>query len=128
MAITRLETGSVETNETERLIGSNKVAGSDVYNPRGEHLGTIYNLMIDKFNGTVAYAVMNFGGFLGIGERYHPLPWKSLTYDTGLGGYVVDVDRQRLSDAPHYAPGEDPFRDPKYGRQVYDYYNVPWYL
>jgi len=58
--------------------------------------------MIDKDTGQVAYAVMSFGGFLGIGESYHPLPWKLLTYDTRLGGYVVDLDRSRLEGAPSY--------------------------
>jgi hypothetical protein len=119
---------SVELDESVRLIASNKVAGSSVYNAAGEQLGTIYNLMIDKFKGNVAYAVMNFGGFLGIGESYYPLPWKALTYDTSLGGYVVDIDRQRLTNAPRYGREEDPFRDPDYGRRIYDYYNIPWYI
>jgi hypothetical protein len=119
---------SVELDESIRLIASNKVAGTSVYNRAGEQLGSIYNLMIDKFNGSVAYAVMNFGGFLGIGESYYPLPWKALTYDTSLSGYVVDIDRERLTNAPRYGREEDPFRDPDYGRRIYDYYNVPWYM
>jgi hypothetical protein len=71
---------------------------------------------------------MNFGGFLGIDERYHPLPWKVLTYDTRLGGYVVDLTRDQLEKAPHYALEDTPWADPKYGHSVYDYYNVPWYM
>ena len=88
--------GAVATDETDRLISSDKVVGTAVYNRRGEHLGSVYNLMIDKHSGQVAYAVMSFGGFLGMGESYHPLPWRVLTYDTGRGGYVVDLDRSRL--------------------------------
>jgi hypothetical protein len=65
--------------------------------------------MIDKYSGQVAYAVMSFGGFLGIGERYHALPWRMLTYDTGLGGYVVDVTREQLERAPTYARDETPW-------------------
>jgi hypothetical protein len=118
----------VELDESNRLIASNKVTGTNVYNRLGDRLGSIYNLMIDKFSGNVAYAVMNFGGFLGIGESYYPIPWKLLTYDPSLGGYVVDIDRERLTTAPHYGREEAPFGEPEYGRRVYDYYNVPWYL
>ena len=82
--------------------------------------------MIDKYSGQVAYAVMSFGGFLGIGERYHPLPWRALTYDTGLGGYVVDVSREQLEGAPSYGRDEAPWGDPAYGRGVSDYYGLPY--
>jgi PRC-barrel domain len=112
----------VATDETARLIASNKVEGTAVYNRQGEHLGAVYNFMVDKFTGQVAYAVMSFGGFLGLGESYHPLPWKSLTYDRRLGGYVVDLDKDRLEQAPRYGAGEDPFADPDYGRRLEDYY------
>ena len=74
----------------------------------GEHLGSIHHLMIDKFTGHVEYAVMSFGGFLGMGESYHPLPWKSLTYSTNLGGYCVDLDRTRLEGSPHYTMSTQP--------------------
>ena len=53
---------------------------------------------VDKYTGQVAYAVMSFGGFLGLGESYDPLPWKVLTYDTRLEGYVIDLDRERLKN------------------------------
>ena len=66
--------GGVAVNETDRLIASDKVEGTAVYDRQSNHLGSVYNVMIDKFSGQVAYAVMSFGGFLGIGERYHPLP------------------------------------------------------
>ena len=117
--------GTVAVDETSRLIASDKVEGTAVYNAQGERMGSIYTVMIDKFTGQVAYAVMSFGGFLSIGERYHPLPWKALTYDTRLGGYVVDVARDRLTDAPSYGRDETPWSDPAYGRRVGDYYGVP---
>ncbi|MGH6919565.1 MAG: PRC-barrel domain-containing protein, partial [Geminicoccaceae bacterium] len=66
---------AVATEETVDLIAADKVKGTSVYNPQGEKLGSIYGLMIDKLSGRVIYAVMSFGGFLGIGDRYHPLPW-----------------------------------------------------
>jgi hypothetical protein len=77
---------SVATDETSTLISSDKVEGTAVYNREGEKLGSIHTLMIDKMSGKVAYAVMSFGGFLGIGDRYHPLPWNVLDYETSQGG------------------------------------------
>jgi hypothetical protein len=123
----------IATDETTRLIASNKVEGTEVYNRQGEHLGEVYNFMVDKFTGQVSYAVgqvsyavMSFGGFLGIGERYHPLPWKVLTYDTTMGGYVVDLSKSKLEGAPTYAADEDPWTRPAFGRDVYGYYGVPY--
>ena len=79
--------------------------------------------MVDKRSGQVEYAVMSFGGFLGIGDSYHPLPWKSLKYDTSMGGYVVDLDKNRLQGAPSYASSETPdWSDPSYSRRIDDYY------
>lgn len=114
----------IAVDETRRLIASNKVEGTAVFDRAGESLGTIYNFMVDKVSGQVAYAVMSFGGFLGIGESYHPLPWRALRYDVRLGGYVVDIDRTRLAEAPRHGPGEDPFADDEYGRRVDAYYRT----
>jgi hypothetical protein len=114
----------VAVEETRRLIASNKVEGTPVFNRSGEALGTIYNFMVDKVTGQVAYAVMSFGGFLGIGETYHPLPWRALTYDTRLGGYVVDIDKDRLAEAPRHGAGDDPFTDNEYGAKVDAYYKT----
>ena len=114
---------SVETDETSNLISSDKVDGTAVYNREGEKLGSIHSVMIDKISGKVAYAVMSFGGFLGMGDSYHPLPWHVLTYDTGQGGYVVDLDRNKLEEAPTYATSETPnWSDRRWGQQVHDYY------
>ena len=118
--------GAVATDETDRLISSDKVVGTAVYNPQGEHLGSVYNVMVDKISGQVAYAVMSFGGFLGIGESYHPLPWRLLKYDVRQGGYVVDLDRRRLEGAPSYTASSLPnWSDHTYGHRVDDYYGVP---
>lgn len=116
----------VAVNETDRLISSDKVEGAAVYNRAADRLGSVYTVMIDKVSGQVAYAVMSFGGFLGIGERYHPLPWKALTYDTNLDGYVVDVSHEQLERAPSYARDEAPWATPGYGRSVSDYYGMPY--
>jgi hypothetical protein len=73
------ENRNIATDETSSLISSDKVEGTAVYDRRGEKLGSIHSVMIDNMSGKVAYAVMSFGGFLGIGDRYHPLPWHVLT-------------------------------------------------
>ena len=116
---------SVATDETSTLISSDKVEGTAVYNREGEKLGSIHTVMIDKVSGKVAYAVMSFGGFLGIGDRYHPLPWNMLTYDTGQGGYVVNLDQNQLKGAPTYGTSETPnWSDRSWGQQVHDYYGT----
>jgi hypothetical protein len=116
--------GEVATDETRNLISADKVVGTTVYNHQGENLGSVYGLMLNKLNGQVAYAIMSFGGFLGIGESYHPLPWRVLSYDTNLGGYVVDIDRNRLEGAPHYTAANQPDWA-TYGDRVDAYYMVP---
>jgi sporulation protein YlmC with PRC-barrel domain len=113
----------VEASETNRLISSEKVEGTAVYNTRGEKLGSIQHLMIDKFTGHVEYAVMSFGGFLGIGEDYYPLPWRKLTYDTRLSGYCVDLDRTRLEKAPAYTMSNQPdWSDRAYRTRINEYW------
>jgi hypothetical protein len=113
-------------DETDRLISSEKVDGTAVYNPEGERLGEIHHVMIDKYTGQVDYAVMSFGGILGIGESYHPLPWRLLTYDTGVGGYVVDLDARQLEAAPRYTMSSQPdWSDPDYRDRIDEYWMVP---
>jgi hypothetical protein len=128
MMQTSTAASTVATDETDRLISCDKVVGTAVYNLQGEHLGSIYSLMIDKISGQVAYAVMSFGGFLGIGESYHPLPWKMLKYDVRQGGYVVDLDRRRLEGAPSYTTSDLPnWSDRAYVHRIDDYYGAPPY-
>ncbi len=115
-------TNEPATDETHRLIASNKVEGTAVYSPDGESIGSVHNFMVDKVSGKVSYAVLSFGGFLGIGERYHPLPWEALKYDPDFGGYVVNVTRDQLEGAPSYAREDDPWSDPKYGTRVHGHY------
>src|SRR5690349_2711959 len=117
--------GEVATDETEHLISSSKVEGTAVYDRRGERLGTVSSFMVNKYTGQVAYAVMSFGGFLGMGRSCHPLPWKALSYDTGKGGYVVDLDKGTLEAGPSYATGENPTWNQAYGRSIDAYYERP---
>jgi PRC-barrel domain len=113
----------IETHETRDLIASDKVAGTSVYDRNANKLGSVSNLMLDKRSGQVAYAVLSFGGFLGMGSSYHPLPWNQLHYDPNQGGYVVDLTKEQLEGAPTYAdPHEARWDDPTYGRGIDDYY------
>lgn len=88
------------------LITSSRVKSSDVYNTAGERIGHVEDLSIEKVSGQVRYALMSFGGFLGIGDKLHPLPWQVLRYDTGKDGYVVPLDKAALSNAPSYSSEE----------------------
>ena len=120
--------GGTVIEETARLISSDKVEGTAVFNLQGERLGSVNNFMVDKVTGQVAYANMSFGGVLGMGKKYHPLPWRVLTYDTSLGGYVVDLDRTVLEGAPVYDHADDPnWSDRSYGKRIDDYYGMPSY-
>ncbi|HEX3861816.1 MAG TPA: PRC-barrel domain-containing protein [Stellaceae bacterium] len=124
METTAVPGSTVVTEESVNLISADKVVGTAVYNRREEKLGSVYALMLNKTNGQVAYAVMSFGGFLGIGESYHPLPWRILSYDRRLGGYVVDLDRRRLEGAPTYTPANEPdWRT--YPERIDAYYAIP---
>ena len=125
MAIEERDAQRVAKDETSTMISSDKVEGTTVYNTRDEKLGSIETVMIDKQSGQVRYAVMSFGGFLGMGEDYHPLPWDVLKYDTRRDGYVVDLDKDRLEKAPHYS-GRDVSRwdNPSWGRATDEYYGV----
>jgi hypothetical protein len=71
--------------ETVSLIGSDKVEGTPVYGRDDNKIGTVQRVMLDKISGKVAYAVISFGGFLGMGEDYFPMPWASLKYDNRAG-------------------------------------------
>lgn len=107
-------------------ISSSKVEGTDVYNLDGDKLGSIDDLVIDKRTGHVRYAALEFGGFLGLGTDRYPLPWNMLKYDTTKDGYVVNLDRDLLTDAPRYAKGAEPTYTDDYGRSVYGHYGFNW--
>jgi hypothetical protein len=125
---TATTTSGTAIEETDRLIASDKVEGTAVYNRQRERLGTVHNFMVDKSTGRVAYAVMSFGGFLGMGESYHPLPWRVLTYDTSQGGFVIDLDKSRLAKAPSYTASNVPnWSDRAYGNRIDDYYGMSSY-
>jgi hypothetical protein len=117
---------ATEARETAGLIGSDKVEGTYVYDAKGENIGSIERVMIEKVSGQVAYAVLQFGGFLGIGSDYYPIPWQSLKYDTSLGGYRTNITEEQLKGAPKYSGTSWDWEDRARGRQVYDYYGASW--
>ncbi len=115
---------------SRRLISSSKVEGTAVYNADGEKLGTVECLMIHKEKGSVAYAVMSFGGFLGLGEKRHPVPWQSMVYDTTKEGYVVNLSKDELKAAPNLDPGEyGQLGERDYEEMVFTHYKAePYWL
>ena len=120
-------TTSAETRETASLIGSDKVEGTAVYGADHEKIGSIERVMIDKIGGKVAYAVLSFGGFLGLGEDYYPVPWQTLKYDTKLGGYVIDLTRDELEGAPKYSESQGWNWSRENDRKVYGHYGAEPY-
>ena len=110
------------------VIAADKVEGTAVYNMAGDKVGTIKNVMIDKLSGKVVYATLAFGGVLGVGAKYHALPWNVLTYNTDLGGYQLDIDREKLEAGPAETEEEltRKLGDKDWGRKVYDYYGSSW--
>src|SRR5271168_3375176 len=117
--------GAGHQRETSTMIAASKVNGTKVCNAAGESLGSIYDVMLDKQSGHVTYAVMSFGGFLGIGEKYHPLPWDQLTYSTAQDGYVVNLDKRTLENAPSFGTADVPdWSSPTYRTGIDDYYQA----
>ena len=117
---------AIEDKEQGNLIGSDKVEGTAVYGANSEKIGSIERVMIDKPSGKVSYAVLAFGGFLGVGHDHYPLPWQSLKYNTQLGGYQTMVTEDQIKGAPKYARDDEwNWSDTGRTRAVNDYYGVP---
>jgi len=115
---------SLKKDETPSLIAADKVSGTSVHTPAGEKVGSIENVMIDKMSGHVEYAVLAFGGMLGMGQSRRALPWSILQYDTNQGAYVVNIDPEMLKEAPDYEDDDDAstWSDPEWRRGVDEYY------
>ena len=122
--MTMASSTTVDRRETASLIGSDKVDGTAVYGMDQQRIGSIQRVMIDKISGKVAYAVMSFGGFLGIGEDYFPVPWSTLNYDTNLGGYRVNFTNDQLKGAPKFSSSTDWGWNRENDKKVYDYYRA----
>jgi hypothetical protein len=107
------------------LIASDRVEGTVVRRPSGEKIGSIERLMIDKLSGKVAYAVLSFGGFLGLGEKHLPIPWDKMKYDPTIEAYAIDIADEELAKAPSYAADKEfDWGDRSRERQLHDFYKA----
>jgi sporulation protein YlmC with PRC-barrel domain len=109
-------------------IRASKVIGTSVYNNSGEKIGKVEDVVLDKLSNNIMFAVVGFGGFLGMNEKFHPLPWSTLDYQQGKDGYVVNLSKDQLKAAP--AEDIDTLtREDGMGLRdrVYDYYQAPRY-
>ncbi|UUJ40823.1 PRC-barrel domain-containing protein [Pseudomonas extremaustralis] len=108
-------------------MGADTLIGNDVYNTQNEDLGDIKEIMLDTASGKVAYAVLSFGGFLGMGEKLFAVPWAALRLDTVNKRFVLDAGKDRLKNAPGFDKDNWPnMSDPTWGRGVHDYYGTTW--
>jgi len=114
------------TVQAHRLVSSDRVIGTDVYGVGGdEAIGQIDHLFIEKVSGRIAYAIMNFGGFLGLAHKYYPIPWTALKYDTELGGYRTGITESQLRDAPEFS--DDMLEDRDWEIRTHEHYGVTPY-
>jgi sporulation protein YlmC with PRC-barrel domain len=107
------------------LMGANTLIGNEVYNLEEDHLGEIKEIMLDTADGAVAYAVLSYGGVLGMGDKLFAVPWNALKLDTVQKRFVLDVDKDRLKDAPGFDKNAWPsMADRQWGSAVHDYYGT----
>jgi len=106
-------------------MGANTLIGNDVYNHKAEDLGDIKEIMLDMRSGKVGYAVLSFGGFLGMGEKLFAVPWNALTLDTKNKRFVLNVEKDRLKDAPGFDKDKWPnMADQSWAREIHSYYGT----
>jgi sporulation protein YlmC with PRC-barrel domain len=116
-------TGDRGTNEYRRVLSASSITGDRVVNRAGEDLGKIHELMVDVESGRVAYAVLSFGGFLGMGDKLFAIPWNRLTVDEANKQLLLDVDRETLERAPGFDKDNWPdMSDTNWGSDIYNYY------
>jgi len=110
------------------LIRGNTFIGADVQNPQGQNLGDIKDIVIDRTSGRMAYAVVSFGGFLGMGEKLFAVPWGAFSQKADKDTFVLDVDKERLKNAPGFDAHNWPqMASREWVTSLYSYYNVPPY-
>jgi sporulation protein YlmC with PRC-barrel domain len=115
-------------DQTSSLISSDRVEGMPVFDLHGKRIGEVERLMIDKLTGQIAYAILSFGGFLGLGEDHYPIPWSMLTYNEKPDGFQVDITEDELKNAPKIEPGENWEQTSRNRNQdVCDYWEVRYY-
>jgi len=108
-----------------RLMGADTLIGNDVVNHKGDDLGEIKEIMLDMFTGKVSYAVLSFGGFLGMGKKLFAVPWNALTLDTKNKRFVLNVEKDRLKDAPGFDKDKWPnMVDESWAKDIHLYYGT----
>jgi hypothetical protein len=119
---------NIGERSSKPLIESDRVEGTAVYDLDGQQIGTIRRLMIEKVGGRVIYALMEFGGFIGIGTDEYAIPWRKLEYDTALEGYKTDITAEQLKNAPAFSRDRNyDWSDEQSERDLHDYYRVTYY-
>jgi sporulation protein YlmC with PRC-barrel domain len=109
-------------------IRANRVIGTDVKDPMGKTIGKIEDIVLEKTDNKIMFAVVGFGGVLGLGEKFHPLPWSVLDYDPAQNAFVVPYTKEQLEKAPHDTISELTKDDGMHARnQAFDYYKVQPY-
>jgi sporulation protein YlmC with PRC-barrel domain len=116
---------SATQHPNHQLISSEDVEGTNVYDGAGKKIGEVDHLMIDKQSGRVAYGVISFGGFMGLGHSHYPVPWGALKYDTTLAGFRTTITEQQLKDAPEFS--DDEWGDRDWEMRTHRHYTVPQY-
>lgn len=107
-----------------KLLSATSIAGDEVCNMQDEKLGKIQDIMLDTVDGKIRYAVLSSGGFLGMGDRLFAVPWKALTQDAGNNRFLLDVDVERLKNAPGFDKDQWPnMADPAWSSNVESYYS-----
>ena len=107
------------------MMGANTLIGNDVYNRKGEDVGDIKEIMLDMHSGNIGYAVLSFGGFLGLGEKLFAVPWNALTLDTENKRFTLNVEIERLKDAPGFDKDHWPnMADQAWASKIHSYYGT----
>lgn len=120
--------GTLRTGPGPTLMGADTLVGNDVYNEQGEDLGDVKEIMLDMSSGRVSYAVLSFGGILGMGEKLFAVPWSALTLDTVNKRFTLNVEKARLENAPGFDNGNWPdMADQTWAKGIHDYYGTKPY-
>lgn len=107
------------------MMGAETLVGNKVYDTEGEALGGIKEIMLDMRSGRVSYAVLSFGGFLGMGQKLFAVPWEALELDTKEKRFVLNVEKGRLKDAPGFDKDHWPdMADQSWAREIHSYYGT----
>ena len=114
------------TGHTRAILAS-KVNGTAVYNSDGEKIGHVEDVVLDKLSNNIMFAVIGFGGMLGVGEKYHPVPWSVLDYNPESGGYVINMSKDELKNSPAYDVDDLISDDGTLRTETYNYYHAQQY-